>query len=82
MQVRVIFYGGLQRVAGAREVTLHVSEKSLALKDLADHLIAKHPELKIHLKTALFSVGAKIASLGEVIEDGAEVGLLPPVSGG
>lgn len=82
MQVRVVFYGGLQRVAGSREIFLNLPAQTLNLQKLSEILLEKTPALKPHLQSVVYAVDDQIVSSTTQIKDGDEIGLLPPVSGG
>ena len=82
MKVKVIFYGGLQRVVDARQLEIEFSEQNLELDKLSQHLIGQYPEIKKHMKSVVYSIGDSVVNNSHVVSDGDEVGLLPPVSGG
>ena len=82
MDVRVVFYGGLQRDVGAREQLLTLPRDASTVREVADAIVARHPTLGPQLATVVFTVGDEIVAADHPVGDGDEVGLLPPVSGG
>ncbi|MBI1729194.1 MoaD/ThiS family protein [Candidatus Acetothermia bacterium] len=82
MQVRVVFYGGLQRVVGSRDISLNLPAQILNLQKLSEYLIERTPELMPHLQSVVFAVDNQIVPSNSQIQDGNEIALLPPVSGG
>ncbi|HTK94043.1 MAG TPA: molybdenum cofactor biosynthesis protein MoaE [Terriglobales bacterium] len=81
MQVRVLFFGLLREIAGG-------AEQRLAVKDgarLADVLAAcekQWPKLADYLPASATAINQEYASGDRALQDGDEVALLPPVSGG
>jgi molybdopterin synthase catalytic subunit len=52
------------------------------LEELLDGVLAKYPELASHRGTMLLAVNHDFAGSNRVLQEGDEVALLPPVSGG
>jgi MoaE-MoaD fusion protein len=77
MQVRVIPFGVLKDRFGVLPATLELREGS-SVADLLDRLGA--PAAALH--GIAISVNAEFATPAQVLSEGDEVGLLPPVSGG
>lgn len=82
MDVRVVFYGGLQRAVGVREQQLTLPDEAVTARQVADAIVARHPALGPRMATVVFVVGDEIVAADHPVADGDEVGLLPPVSGG
>jgi molybdopterin synthase catalytic subunit len=81
MQVRVLFFGALKDVVGRSEerVQLDAGTKIGALFELC---AGRFPGLRSHASTVLFSRNQEFAGRDESLDEGDEVGFLPPVSGG
>jgi MoaE-MoaD fusion protein len=79
IQVRVLAFGLLKDAlgSGASDVALPADA---TVADLLDEIARRHP----HAKLAGIAVGvnSEYAQLSQLLRDGDEVGLLPPVSGG
>ncbi len=81
MKVRVLFFAQAREKSGQGQIEVDLPERS-SVRDLLSRLERDHPglgELKSHLAVA---VNRRLAGPDEPIPDGAEVALLPPVSGG
>jgi molybdopterin converting factor small subunit len=81
MQVKVLFYGGLKREAGALERLLELPA-AITIGGLLEQLKAEYPTLSPQLDVTAVAVGDRIVDEGHTLSDGDEVALLPPVSGG
>jgi molybdopterin synthase catalytic subunit/molybdopterin converting factor small subunit len=79
MQVRVIPFGVLKDWLGASPATVELREGA-SVAELLARLGARVPAP--HLSGIAVSVNAEYATAVQVLRDGDEVGLLPPVSGG
>jgi MoaE-MoaD fusion protein len=79
MQVRVLLFGVLKESFGANATDIELSDGA-RVADLLKQLAASRPMLA--LNSLAVSVNAEFANASQVLHDGDEVGLLPPVSGG
>ena len=83
MRLRVLFFGGLQRVAGCREAELELNDSTTPdVNLLTEQLLKTYPEIKPHLDSVAFAVGDELVDRKRILREGEQVGLLPPVSGG
>ena len=82
MRIRIIAFATAAEHLGARETELELADGS-SVADLLGHLQSQHPGFR-ELKTRLaIAVGGRlIDDDSDPLTDGAEVALLPPVSGG
>ncbi|MFT6407816.1 MAG: molybdopterin synthase sulfur carrier subunit [Arenicella sp.] len=82
--IKVLFFAHLRDIAGANQVDLSIGDMT-HVRDLLRGLL---PHVPIELiealedQTAMVSVNQKYAGWDAELIDGAEVGILPPVSGG
>jgi molybdopterin converting factor small subunit len=82
--IKVLFFAHLRDIAGTNQVDLCIGDMT-RVRDLLRGLL---PHVPIELiealadETAMVSVDHKYAGWGAPLADGAEVGILPPVSGG
>ncbi len=81
MQIRVLFFGILKDLAGFPTDTLDLPENS-TLADLLRHYESRASQLHPHLPGIAMSINQEFACPSDVLHDGDEVALLPPVSGG
>jgi len=82
--IKVLFFAHLRDVAGTNQVDLPLGEMRF-VRDLLDGLTAYVPSELIEIlgdESAMVSVNHKYAGWDAPLSDGAEVGILPPVSGG
>lgn len=82
MQVKILSFGILKNVFPAATMTLEAAATvGDLLAKLRSDLAARHLEEKL-LQGIAVSVNAEYAQASQVLREGDEVGLLPPVSGG
>jgi molybdopterin converting factor subunit 1 len=81
MQVRVLYFASLRDRAGVREEALSIPVES-TVADLKQALTERHDRLAPALDSALVSVNREYALPEEVLSEGDEVAIFPPVSGG
>lgn len=79
--VKVRLFAGAADVAGARLLPEAV-EPGTTVGQLAERLAGRYPQLQPLLKTAVWAVNWEYAAGDRVLEEGDEVALVPPVSGG
>jgi MoaE-MoaD fusion protein len=81
VQVRVLFFGMLREIAGGAEQRLSVADGA-RLADLLSDCEKKWPKLADYLPATATAVNQEFAAPDTRLNDGDEVALLPPVSGG
>ena len=82
--IKVLFFGHLRDTAGTNQVELPIGDMT-TVRDLVHGLIPYVPVELIDAlsdESAMMSVNHEYASWDAPLPDGAEVGILPPVSGG
>jgi molybdopterin synthase catalytic subunit len=79
MQIRVLTFGVLKDWLGPAPSTVELPEGA-SVASLLERLSARIPALP--LRGIAVSVNAEYATAAQLLRDGDEVGLLPPVSGG
>ena len=82
MRVKIVFYGGLQRDVGVKEQDLQFTQNSLTVREISEQLIEAYPTLRAKMQSVVYAVGDEIVDGDHAAQDGDEIGLLPPVSGG
>ena len=80
-QVRVLFFATLRDLAGTKEIMVEV-ESGTDVKKLKAILASLIPSINGAIDNVLIAVNREFAFDEDVIPDGAEVGVFPPVSGG
>jgi len=81
MQVRVLLFAGARDAFGTDEVLARIPLDGTTA-DLIRHLEDAYPKTVEFLRTCRVAVNQEFATPDHVIPEGAEVALIPPVSGG
>lgn len=81
MKVRVRFFAGLREEFGASELNLDLPEGADVAAILA-RLNADHPGVRLNDRRFTVAVNRSFAPPAQVLRDGDEMALIPPVSGG
>ncbi|MDE3195171.1 MAG: molybdenum cofactor biosynthesis protein MoaE [Acidobacteriota bacterium] len=81
MTIKVLFFGLLKDVCGRAEDVLELPAGS-TLRSVFDRYAAEFPKLGGMAKTTVLARNHEFASPDDVLAEGDEVALLPPVSGG
>jgi molybdopterin synthase catalytic subunit len=81
VQVKVLFFGAARDVAQQNEVVLNLKGR-LKASDAFEQIVAAYPGLRRFGRSLLFAVNQEYAPLTQTIEDGDELAIFPPVSGG
>ncbi len=81
MIVRVLYFASARDLAstGAESLSLPEGASVLALEG---EILKLHPGLRPLRKSIRFSVNFKVVAEGTPVQEGDEVGVLPPVAGG
>jgi MoaE-MoaD fusion protein len=81
MTVRVLFFGAARDVAGAEEIALDLPMKSTA-ESARRAVLMRYPGLQEFGRSLLFAVNQEYAEADRQIQEGDELAVFPPVSGG
>ncbi len=81
MKLRILYFATIRDLAGVREENVSLPEDS-RVNDLKSHLGREHPELIKAFDSAIFAVNREFAFDDHPLEEGDEVAIFPPVSGG
>jgi molybdopterin synthase catalytic subunit len=81
VQVQVLFFAQARERAGRASTAFELPAGS-RVKDALSAIAREHPELASLQPHLAVAVDGTLARADEVIPDGAELALLPPVSGG
>ena len=81
MKVKLKFFGQLRDLAKINEENFEV-EKDARISELL-RLLGEHiPAIREHLKVTTCAINNEYVSKDAVLQEGNEVALLPPISGG
>src|SRR6267142_5771983 len=81
IKVRVLFFGAARDAAGHSEVDLSLPTPINAA-DAFQRVLSAYPELRRFGRSLLFAVNQEYAPTGCEVQDGDELAVFPPVSGG
>lgn len=81
MEIKVLYFATLRAHTGLREERLDLDEGATT-EDLKTHLRMRHKNLEKALDSAIVAVNREFAFPEDVLHEGDEVALFPPVSGG
>lgn len=81
MKVALHLYASVREAVGQREVCLDLDDGA-TIADLKERLAADFPPLEPMLATVVFAIDDEYVPFEQALHDGAEVALIPPVSGG
>lgn len=81
MKVRVLYFGQLRELANKREELVEIVEGATVQK-LFDQCALSFPQLRNFDDVIAIGVNHSFASRDHVLQEGDEVAMLPPVSGG
>lgn len=81
MQVKVLFFGQLNEIVGRAEQVLELTEGA-STNDLMAHYHRLYPRLEDFLSSLAISLNQDYVHTSARLQEGDEVALLPPVSGG
>ena len=80
-EVSILFFAQLKDLAGKNRITLQIPAGT-TVAGLRQILETQFPLLQTRIKTTLVSINQEFALDGDLIPEGAEIALFPPVSGG
>jgi molybdopterin synthase catalytic subunit len=81
MKVSLHAFAAVREAIGARDVCIELDDGA-TLSDLKLRLASAYPKLEPMLPTIAFAIDDEYVPFEERLHDGAEVALIPPVSGG
>lgn len=82
MDVTVRLHGVLTRVCASDRVTFELDGGGASVGEVLAALATRFPPIEIHLSRVACAIGAEVVSREHCLPPGAELVLIPPVSGG
>jgi molybdopterin synthase catalytic subunit len=81
MKVALHLFASVREAVGQREMCLELADGA-TVEDLKQRLAIDYPPLQPMLKTIVFAIDDEYVPFEQRLHDGADVALIPPVSGG
>ncbi len=81
MRLQVLLFATYREIVGASDVAW-TADPGTTVEGFLDAFLRRHPRLGPYRKTMSVAVNQTFAEPTAVLQDGDEVALLPPVSGG
>lgn len=81
MKITVKLFAAYQEACGVSEMQLEVDDGA-TVATVRDRLIAEHPQLAQWRDLTRFGINLQFVAPETVMQDGDEIVLIPPVSGG
>ncbi len=82
IKVKVLFFGAAVDITGSREVEADL-EANVTARAAFENILAAYPALRNGFKNSLlFAVNREYAAGDEILNEGDELAVIPPVSGG
>jgi molybdopterin synthase catalytic subunit len=78
---KVLFFANLREKTGVRETTIEFQDGASIL-NIKALLLEKYPNLKTSMDTIIVAMNHEFAFDENLVSDGAEIAIFPPVSGG
>ena len=78
---KVLFFANLREKTGVRETTIEF-QSGVSILDIKALLLEKYPNLKTSMETIIVAMNHEFAFDENLVSDGAEIAIFPPVSGG
>ncbi len=79
---KLLFFSTLTDIVGDSELEHSVGAEAITVETLLQTLYQKHPALAEWDKSLLVAVNCEYADRADLIQDGDEVAIMPPVQGG
>lgn len=81
VSIRLKFFASAREIVGKKDLVIDIKRGSKA-KDVLDRLMERYPDLKQLEDQLILAVNKQTGRADKMIEDGDEIAVLPPVSGG
>jgi len=81
MEINIVAFGIAREILKSRTLLVELEPSSATIAQLKQHLINRYPELST-LRSLSFAVGEDYQEDNYILNEGDEVVVIPPVSGG
>jgi len=80
-EVLVKFFASARDIVGKKDIEMEI-EKNCKVEDIMESIFEEYPELKDMKDQLLISVNKDRTDKNEILKDGDEIAVMPPVTGG
>jgi len=81
MKIKVLYFATFRDLTGIQVEEILLPE-GIIIAELQTHLAKLHPSIERGLPTAVFTINKEFAFAKDLINEGDEVAIFPPISGG
>jgi len=81
INVNILYFASAKEATAVRMEPIELP-KNASVKELLSNLSMMHPKIRGMLNIIQVSVNYKVVDKGTILNDGDEVAILPPISGG
>src|SRR6266699_6140139 len=81
MQVKLLFFASLKDIVGSRQLLLDLPHGA-TIEDVLARLETSYPRIKDYRPVVLTAINEEYVDQRTTVQDGDEVAIFPPVSGG
>lgn len=81
MRLHVMLFATYREIVGEKELSW-TADAGSTLGEFLDAFLGAHPRLAPHRGSMMVAVNLAVAAPSDVLREGDEIALLPPVSGG
>lgn len=82
MKAHVLFFSVLRDITGTDQIDLDLPEQACTVAGVLSQLFERWPALREWDRSLLVAVNQHYAKRDAIVDDGAEVAIMPPVQGG
>jgi molybdopterin converting factor subunit 1 len=84
MKVKVLYFAKIRQLLNLtkEEIILDTSIDSCTVNDVINAVLSLHPSLSVYILTCALSLNQTYATRDELVSEGDEIAIIPPVSGG
>ena len=83
MNLTVLFFSTLREITGVEEMTLALEDgEAITVADVLERLYLRYPKLRQWEGRVLLALDQSYVDGEEIVEDGQELAIMPPVQGG